>query len=250
MKFVYSYQNRRLILVGTAHVSPQSVKEVEDIIDENVSDVCIELDRQRYNSIKEKKNIDISSKKKKNRKRKKTSINREYGFAGNLFLIIGSFIQKRMGAIFNLEPGAEFSVAIKIAKERDINLYLIDQKINKTLSEFKLIPKKEQWKFLKSIIWPFGIDKSNLKNIDKNKVNLKNLDFDYDTILNITQFMNKNFPMFYEVLVEKRNRVMSRNVEKIFKEKSDKDVIMVVGAGHLPGILNILDKDEDLTRII
>ncbi|MDD3263269.1 MAG: TraB/GumN family protein [Candidatus Nanoarchaeia archaeon] len=280
MKFVYEYQGRTITLVGTAHVSPDSVKEVEnEALKSNITDICIELDRQRYNSMMESKKEELiieskiknlnnnKNENKKNnknenkirkqikkqmnkRKKKKTNYNKEFGVFGNLFLKIGSFIQNKIGDILNIEPGSEFIRSIEIAKERDINLFLVDQKINQTLSDFKKIPKKEQWKILKSILWPFGMDNSNLRNIDKKNINMKNMIFDYKTILNITEFMRKNFPTFYFVLVEKRNVIMIENIMKIFKEKSNGDILCVVGAGHLPGMLKIIDKDENFRRII
>ena len=46
--------DREIILVGTAHVSKESVEEVERVIREESPDcVCVELDAGRYNSMTE-----------------------------------------------------------------------------------------------------------------------------------------------------------------------------------------------------
>jgi len=44
--------SREIILIGTAHVSHESVDEVKNVIEvENPDRVCIEIDEGRYNSI-------------------------------------------------------------------------------------------------------------------------------------------------------------------------------------------------------
>ncbi|MFN3527584.1 MAG: TraB/GumN family protein, partial [Candidatus Altarchaeaceae archaeon] len=55
--------DREIYLIGTAHVSRQSVEEVKNFINnENPDAVCVELCEQRYNALKNKekfKNMNI-----------------------------------------------------------------------------------------------------------------------------------------------------------------------------------------------
>ena len=45
------YQDKEIILIKTAHVSTESVKEVKEVIEaERPDNVCIELDKERYRS--------------------------------------------------------------------------------------------------------------------------------------------------------------------------------------------------------
>lgn len=49
--------NRTILLVGTAHISQESVALVQEVIQQERPDgVCIELDEKRYQALTEKKN--------------------------------------------------------------------------------------------------------------------------------------------------------------------------------------------------
>ena len=58
-----TYKNKEVILIATAHVSNESVLLVEKVIDQEKPDsVCIELDKGRYDNIRNPKaweNMDI-----------------------------------------------------------------------------------------------------------------------------------------------------------------------------------------------
>jgi pheromone shutdown protein TraB len=50
-----NYHGKELILIGTAHVSKNSVDEVRETIkNEQPDSICIELDQQRYEAINQK----------------------------------------------------------------------------------------------------------------------------------------------------------------------------------------------------
>ena len=50
--------DREIVLIGTAHVSKDSVEEVVSIIKEEAPDhVCVEIDAGRYNSMKAEKKM-------------------------------------------------------------------------------------------------------------------------------------------------------------------------------------------------
>ena len=51
-----NYNGKEILLLGTAHVSSESAKEVEEVIEaEKPDSICIELDAERYNSMKNQK---------------------------------------------------------------------------------------------------------------------------------------------------------------------------------------------------
>lgn len=50
-----NYNGKEIILIGTAHVSKNSVDEVRETIEnERPDSICIELDQQRYEAINQK----------------------------------------------------------------------------------------------------------------------------------------------------------------------------------------------------
>ena len=111
-------------LVGTAHVSNQSVEEVRSIIEDQHPDrVCIELDDGRMKSKTQDKsweNMDI-----------KKILKDGKGFLLLANTALASF-QKRMGAQTGADPGAEIVGAAKLASEMGIPVSLCDREIQTT----------------------------------------------------------------------------------------------------------------------
>ena len=116
---------RNVYIVGTAHISKQSVEEVRQTIQEIQPDtVCVELCQGRYESM-----VDASRWKKLNIfqiiKQKKV-----------LFLLSSlalSSYQRRMGEKFGVEPGAELREAIRMSDVVGAELVLVDRDIQATL---------------------------------------------------------------------------------------------------------------------
>ena len=115
---------KEIILIGTAHVSHDSVNEVEQAIDEFLPDaICVELDNGRYKSKTEEKgweNLDIKSVLKQNK-----------GFLLLANLALSSY-QKKLGDKMGVSPGDEIMKAAEIASERNIPLSLCDREIQTT----------------------------------------------------------------------------------------------------------------------
>ena len=116
---------KEIILVGTVHVSPESVQEVRETIErENPDTVGVELCEKRYELLTERKQWE---------EQEVFKIIREgkvYLFLANLLL---SRFQKKVGEELGSEPGAEMLEAIKIAEEHQIPVTLLDREISTTL---------------------------------------------------------------------------------------------------------------------
>ena len=98
--------NDNIILVGTAHISKDSVKEVKEVIEEYKPDiVAVELCKRRYEAITKKdkwENTPITSLLKSNN---------AYLMLAQTFL---SSIQRRLGKEYGVEPGSEMIAAMKL----------------------------------------------------------------------------------------------------------------------------------------
>ena len=118
-------QGREFILLGTAHISQESIVQVTTSIREEKPDcVAIELDEQRYASMKNPeawKNLDIVK-----------VLKNGQGFVLMANLILSSF-QKRMGADVGVKPGEEMKAAIAVAEELNIPAVMVDRPIQMTL---------------------------------------------------------------------------------------------------------------------
>ncbi len=114
----------QITLVGTAHVSQDSVDEVERTIDEEDPDVvAVELDEGRYRQLKGDDPDDIEA-------RDLLSGNTLYQFLAYWML---SYVQTRLGERFDIEPGADMLAAVEAAESRSAGVALVDRDIQETM---------------------------------------------------------------------------------------------------------------------
>ena len=113
-----------ITLIGTAHISRESVAEVERAIDELRPDiVAVELDRNRYLAL-------VTG-----RKWKSTSVYNVIRSGRGPLMLVQIFlatIQRRMGMKNDVPPGTEMLSAIRSARKRDIPVALVDRDITVT----------------------------------------------------------------------------------------------------------------------
>ena len=203
---------KNLIIIGTSHISIESVKEVEDVISEKKPEiVALELDRPRFRALiyggKKAGLKDIFS----------------IGIKGYIFSLIGAYAEKKLGSIVDVSPGSEMKRAAEVAKENNCRIALIDQRIDVTLKRFsKEITWKEKFRFLFDLIK--GIFKKEKISFDLNKVPSNEI------IKKMLDHVKKRYPNVYKVLVYERNMVMAKHLYSLMGNYNH--VVAVVGAGH------------------
>jgi pheromone shutdown-related protein TraB len=221
-----------LKIIGTAHVSEESVNEVKDAIYEHHPDVvAIELDRGRYTRLKEEmmgieRDDTISV----------TQIIKENKVALFFTTTLLSYFQSKIGADVDVAPGSEMIGAIEASEDLGIPIALIDRDITITLQRaLNKMGFIEKAKFMFSMIasvFGFGdeedIDIEELKNPD-------NLD-------ELMGMFKDEAPSVHEVLVHERDAYLAGSIMRLPQDH----VIAVVGAGHKPGIEEYLDNPETL----
>ena len=210
--------DREIILIGTAHVSKESVDEVvEAVKSETPNCVAIELDEQRYEAMKNPESwreLDIVKVLKEGR-----------GFLLIANLVLSSY-QKRMGADVGIKPGDEMRAAIKAAEDLSIPAVMVDRPIQVTLrrawarnslwGKCKLLATLLSSAFEKEEITPEQIE--NLKSSNEMDSMMSELS-DY-------------LPAVKRVLIDERDMYLATS---IWNAKGKK-VVAVLGAGHLPGV--------------
>ncbi|MBN1141197.1 MAG: TraB/GumN family protein [Deltaproteobacteria bacterium] len=225
---------REILLLGTAHISQASVEEVRRIIPAEMPDaVCIELDRQRFQSLKESNRWQ--------------SLNiRQVIQKGHLpYLMVNlalSSFQKRMGLQTGVKPGAEMAAAAAAAEEAGIRIELIDRDIRTTL--LRAWRKTGFWKkmtLLATLLAGFfekqQIDEEALQRLKET-----------DTLSAMLSEMGETLPSVKTILVDERDRFMASMIRNCEGNK----LLAVVGAAHLPGIARLLqegDSGGDLGQI-
>jgi len=111
-------------VLGTAHVSQQSVEEVEETIAERRPDiVAVELDDSRYRQMQGEAPDDIDP----------GDVLRGNTIFQFLAYWMLSYVQTRLGDRFDIEPGADMKAAIDIAEEFGLGIALVDRDIQMTV---------------------------------------------------------------------------------------------------------------------
>ncbi|HEY3423080.1 MAG TPA: TraB domain-containing protein, partial [Methanocellaceae archaeon] len=135
-----------IILVGTAHVSEKSVKEVEEAIELNQPDVvAVELDARRYQALREG-----------DQQQKEIKI-KDILQGNNMLLFMMQWllasVQKKVGAEMGVKPGAEMMAAIDAAQKKGLEIALIDRDLGITLGRFwSKMSLREKFRMFYSLI--------------------------------------------------------------------------------------------------
>ena len=226
-------KHKNLVFLGTSHIAKQSLEEVESSIKtEKPNIIAIELDKKRLAALMSKsaRKIEIGN-------------IRRIGLKGFLFSLFGAWAEKKLGKLVGVAPGSEMKQAVKIAKKENIKLALVDQDIRITLQRLsKSITWKEKWNFLADIAKALFAGKKEME-FDLTKVPDKN------TIRKLTNKLKERYPNVHKVLIEERNEVIANNIKNLMGSIHDKKILVILGAGHIDDVLEII-KNNDNPEII
>lgn len=219
--------NDEIMLVGTAHVSRNSVEEVSAMIDEFQPDhVCLELDKGRFDSKTKEKdysNMDL----------------RKVFKEGKAFLVLANTalasFQKKMGLQTGSAPGEEILGAGRIAQEKGIPFSLCDRDISVTL--------KRAWRNSKAInkikllatLISAAFDKEEFKPEDLEDLKKS------DSLEGMLNEVAKELPEAKTALIDERDRYLATSIMTSPGHKK----LAVIGAGHAPGIVKTIEKLEN-----
>lgn len=219
-----AFGGRVYIILGTAHVSQESVDQVRQAIEAEEPDrICVEIDAARQKSLTEKnnwQNLDIYRVLKERR-----------GFLllGNLVL---SSFQRRIGADLGVTPGAEMLAALEVAQEKEIPFSLVDRQIHTTLR--RAWSRAGFWgknKMLAALLGSvFSREKLSSEEIEKLKAQ--------GELDNMMGELADYLPAAKSVLIDERDQYIAG---KVFEAEGNR-LLVVVGAGHAPGIVEWLEK--------
>ncbi|MFB6116432.1 MAG: TraB/GumN family protein [Candidatus Nanosalina sp.] len=212
MKRQVDLGDRTVTIVGTAHVSRESRKEVRETIEsENPDRVCVELDESRYQSLKSESGwSDMNL---------VETIREGQGFTLFLTLIL-SIYQRRLGLQQDAKPGEELLEAVKTAEENNIEFALVDRDINKTFN--RALDQLSLWEKLKLASSFFLVEE---------EMDVEDLKQE-DILSTLVRELEEEFPSIKRTFLDERNEFMA---EKILNEDFD-HAIAVVGAAHVEGL--------------
>ena len=225
------YDNKKIILIATAHVSKESAQLVKEVIEEEKPDsVCIELDDDRYNSLQNPKAWEETDLVKIIKQKK-------IGFLiANL--VLGSY-QKNMAKKLNTPVGGEMIQGIESAKEVGANLVMADRSVQTTfLRIWRSLSFWNKTKLLFKMFFSFG-DDTEITDEDLQEM------LQEDMLSSVAADMRKAFPEIGEILISERDRFLASKIKSAPGEK----IVAVLGGAHVPGVKEEIYKTQDIESI-
>jgi pheromone shutdown-related protein TraB len=226
-----TYEGKSILLVGTAHVSQQSVDLVKQTISENHPDtVCVELCSGRFQTLRQKErwqDMDII----KVIKEKKATL--------LLFNLVLAAFQKRIAAKLNIQPGQEMIQAIESAESIGAQIHLADRDVRITLSRtLRLMGWYTRIKLIFQLMLSLGeADEIQAEDVERLK--------QQDVLEAVLSEVGQSMPSIRKTLIDERDQYLAAKIRAAPGNK----IVAVVGAGHVPGILRHWDQTVDLAQL-
>jgi pheromone shutdown-related protein TraB len=226
-----SFDDKEVVLIGTAHVSQQSVDLVKEVIEAEKPDtVCVELCPSRYQTIRQHdqwQNMDII----KVIKEKKSFL-----LLANLML---AAYQKRIAAKLDIQPGQEMIQAIASAEEVDAQIHLADRDVRVTLSRtWRKMGLWTRFKLIFQMILSLGeVDDIEAEDVERMK--------QQDMLEAILEEVGQSLPTLRHTLIDERDQYLAAKIRSAPGHK----IVAAVGAGHVPGILKNWNNPLDIETL-
>ena len=219
--------SRQFVVVGTAHISRESVDLVREVIEKERPDcVCIELDAARFEALSNQQRWEGLDLREVIRKRQLSHL------LANLLL---ASYQKRLGLQLGVTPGSELLEAAKVAEEFEIPISLCDRDIRITLR--RAWHALSWWRKL-ALISTFGasaFDSPQLSEEELREIRKR------DVLSELMKDLGEAMPALKRALIDERDAYLA---EKIRQTSGDR-LVAVVGAGHVEGMVAALTANEE-----
>ena len=222
---------KNIYLVGTAHLSRESVEDVKTTVEQvHPNAICIELCQARHQAMTQADNWSKMDIFKVVRQKKSTFLLAQ--------LIMTSFY-RRLGEKLDIQPGAEMLEGIDQAEKTGAELVLADRNIEITL--------KRIWGYLSfwdkiKLFMQVTLGLFGGEEIDSNMIeDLKKQD-QLEAVM--SEFAGK-FPEIKKRLIDERDTYLSQEI----RNAPGNTVVAIVGAGHVPGIIQQIQTEHDLAPL-
>lgn len=221
-------------LVGTAHISKDSVAEVKETIERERPDVvAVELDEGRYRQLKGELPDDLDA-------GDLLSGNTVFQFLAYWML---SYVQTRLGERFDIEPGADMHAAVETAEDLGLGVALVDREIQTTIQRFwARMTLVEKVKLIGGLfLGMFGY------GTQEDELDMEELT-DADVVTAMMAEFRRFSPGGAEALIDERDAYIAHKLLALREEGLD--VVAVIGAGHRDGIHRYLENPTTLPPMV
>jgi pheromone shutdown-related protein TraB len=212
--------DENLRLLGTAHVSSESVELVRNQIEEWGPDlVAVELCPSRMAALTKPDSLDSEDLLKIIKEGKSAMILLQSALAAQ---------QRRMGVSSGEKPGAELLAAVNAAEDSGVPVEMIDRDVVVTLRRaWRKMGIIEKWRILNALLW----------EEDDGEVSIDKMLGDSDLLSSMMEEAREIAPGAGEVLIDERDSFLAGRIQQI---RGEGKVLAVIGAGHLSGVVHNL----------
>ena len=209
-----------LRILGTAHVSSESVELVRNQIEDWSPDlVAVELCPSRMAALTEPESLDSEDLLKIIKEGRSAMILLQSALAAQ---------QRRMGISSGEKPGAELLAAVNAAEESDIPVEMIDRDVVITLRRaWRKMGMIEKWRILNALLWEEDDEEVSIDEVLGNS----------DLLSSMMEEAREVAPRAGEVLIDERDAFLAGRIQQI---RGKGKVLAVIGAGHLSGVVQNL----------
>lgn len=220
--------DREFILVGTAHISRESVDLARQTIEAEQPDcVCLELDPPRYDALADPDRFaKLDLREVMRRKQLPTLI---------LNLVLASY-QRRMGDSLGVPPGEEMLEGARTAERLGIPIELVDRDARITLRRaWAIVPWYRKFTLLAALLEAL-FEEPDVSEDDLRELRRQ----DIGTLL--ANELGQAAPGLKEVLLDERDLYLA---DRIGSSRGRK-VIALIGAGHVAGVREALSRPQSV----
>ena len=224
-------EGKTVYVVGTAHVSAQSVQDVRAAIAAVQPDVvAIELCEPRYQGMVKKAAW------------RQTNLFQVIKQGKATFLLAQLALQsfyRRLGKQLETEPGAEMLAAAACAEETGARLELIDRRIDVTLK--RVWRHLGFWQRVKlfGVLFEAMFGSERIEGADVEALKKQ------DQLEALMGEMGQSFPQIKRRLIDERDVYLAQKL----RAAPGRRIVAVVGAGHVPGMLKSIQADAPLAEL-
>ena len=217
----------QVTLLGTAHVSRASAEKVRELINSGEYDaVAVELCESRFQALRDPDAVAKMDLFRVIREERVLMV------AANLAL--GAY-QQRLAEQFGIEPGAEQRMAIQLGEEKNLPVLRIDREIATTL---RRVAANVGW--FKRLHLFTGLIAGVLTREEISEAEIEKLK-DGDMLETAFAEFARDRKDLYQPMINERDQFMISRLLEETRDKQFKHVLVVIGAGHMKGMLEVAD---------
>ncbi len=216
-------EGRRVVLVGTAHISRESAALVRRVVQEVRPDaVCVELDAQRLQALRDPqrwRHLDLER------------LMRERQLATFVLHLVLAGYQRRLASQLGARPGLEMLEAVEAAQAAGAAIVLCDRPVRATL--LRTWRSLSFWRKLKLLA---AVLEAPFARVELTEAELARLRRQ-DVLSEALGELARAFPEVKRVLLDERDAFIAETIRRT----SGARLVAVVGAGHLQGVRRHLE---------